>query len=77
MVTQLVTHDVGNFIQSLLLFDNGDSNKHAMIPQACEADISEWLRPAVRNLKYKVGEHVARGDGGLKTVISREWKIHF
>lgn len=55
--------DQDNFIQSLLLFDNGDSNKHAMIPQACVADISEWLRPAIRNLRYEVREHVARGDG--------------
>lgn len=69
--------DQGNFIQSLLLFDNGDSNKHAMVPQACVADISEWLRPAIRNLRYKVGKLVARGIGVLKTVISRVWKIHF
>ena len=48
-----------------------------MIPQACVADISEWLKPAIRNLKCKFREHVARGDGGLKIVISREWKIHF
>lgn len=54
--------DQGNFIQSLL-FDNGDSNKHTMIPQAYVADISEWLRLAIRNLRYEVREHVARGDG--------------
>ena len=59
------------------MIDNGDSNKHTMIPQACVADISEWLKPAIRNLKCKFREHVARGDGGLKIVISREWKIHF